>query len=192
MRFWHEPDSPLLRKPDGLKPLFRAIGDAATLKYLGGGGPGCFYPEEAPSNLRRVFHSFVVLGFLLDFVSTSLAFVYEDFLKILPPYDYFSAPVIFGTVGGVFLVVGAIGLLSLKIASDRELGNPIAYSLDYAFLLTLWADGPDRVARFIVPRDIGTWHASHCASRYGRCAVLDGALREVRALCLSVFRSASI
>jgi len=140
-RFWNEPDSPLLRKPGGLKPLFRAIGDAATLKYLGGGGPGCFYPEESPSNLRRVFHSLLVLGFLLDFVSTTLAFVYEDFLRILPPYEYLSAPVVFGTLGGVLLVIGAIGLLALKVKSDRALGTPLAYSLDYAFLLTLGLTG---------------------------------------------------
>jgi citrate/tricarballylate utilization protein len=141
LRFWNEPDSPLLRKPDGLKPLFRAIGDAATLKYLGGGGPGCFYPEEAPSNLRRAFHTSLVLGFLLDLASTTVAFVYEDFLHWLPPYPYLSAPVVLGTVGGVLLVIGAIGLLALKVASDRALGNPIAYSLDYAFILTLGLTG---------------------------------------------------
>ena len=141
VRFWNEPDSPLLRRPSGLKPLFRAIQDAATLKYLDGGGRGCFYSEQAPSQLRRIFHTCVVVGFLLDLVSTTLAFIYQDLLHILPPYPYLSAPVVFGTVGGVFLVIGAIGLLAFKLKSDRALGRPIAYSLDYAFLLTLGLTG---------------------------------------------------
>jgi len=144
VRFWNEPDSPLLRRPSGLKPLFRAIQDAATLKYLDGGGPGCFYSEPSPpvsSQLRRIFHTSVVVGFLLDLVSTTLAFIYQDLLRIMPPYPYLSAPVIFGTVGGVFLVIGVIGLLAFKLKSDRAQGTPVAYSLDYAFLLTLGLTG---------------------------------------------------
>jgi len=137
IRFWSRTDSPLLRKPSGLAPALRALQDALTLRYLGGGGPGCAYPEEKPSSVRRVFHSFVFWGFLLDFSSTTLAFVYEDFRHILPPYPLLSAPVLFGALGGVGLIVGVAGLLWMKAVSDRRLASPRAYSMDYAFLIFL-------------------------------------------------------
>jgi citrate/tricarballylate utilization protein len=137
VRFWNEKDSPLLRKPATVGAVFRAIKDALALKYLGGGGPGCSYPEEKPSQARRMFHSFVFWGFMLDFVSTTLAFIYQDFLHLMPPYPVLSAPVVCGTIGGVGLIVGTAGLLWFKIQSDRALSAESAYSMDYAFLFFL-------------------------------------------------------
>jgi citrate/tricarballylate utilization protein len=137
VRFWTESDSPLLRTPSGIAPVFRAMVDALSLRYLGGGGPGCSYPDEAPSWSRRIFHSLVFWGFLLDFASTTCAFIYQDFRHVLPPYAFFSLPVVLGTIGGVGLVIGTIGLLWFKVASDRSLSARSAYSLDYAFLVFL-------------------------------------------------------
>lgn len=119
------------------KPLVRAVGAALGLRYLQGGGPGCPYPDERPSMERRIFHSLVFWGFLGDFVSTTLAFVYEDWLHELPPYSLSSAPVIFGAAGGLCLLVGCVGLIRLKIRSDREPRGESAYGLDYDFLLIL-------------------------------------------------------
>jgi citrate/tricarballylate utilization protein len=141
VRFWTDSDSPLLRARSGLAPVFRAAGDAFSLKYLGGGGPGCSYPEEAPSSSRRIFHSFVFWGFLLDFASTTCAFIYQDFRHMLPPYPVLSAPVILGTVGGVGLVIGTAGLLWIKASSDRALSAESAYGLDYTFLAFLGLAG---------------------------------------------------
>jgi citrate/tricarballylate utilization protein len=137
VRFWKDSGSPLLREPSGLAPVFRAVGDAFTLRYLGGGGPGCSYPDERPSSSRRVFHSLVFWGFLLDFASTTCAFIYQDFRHILPPYPLLSAPVVLGTVGGAGLVAGTVGLLWFKAKSKRSLSAESAYSLDYAFLVFL-------------------------------------------------------
>jgi citrate/tricarballylate utilization protein len=141
VRFWDESDSSLRPKPAGVVPVLRAIREALTLKYLGGGGPGCSYPHEAPSAARRFFHSLVFWGFLLDFAATTLAFIYEDFRHILPPYPVLSAPVLCGTVGGVGLIVGAAGLLWFKMRSDRSLSATGAYGLDYAFLVFLGLTG---------------------------------------------------
>lgn len=141
IRFWARSDSSVRKTPSGVAPVFRAMRDAIGLKYLGGGGAGCSYPDEAPSSVRRVFHSFVFWGFLLDFASTTLAFIYEDFLHVLPPYRVLSAPVIFGSVGGVGLIVGTAGLLWFKVKSDRTLSAPGAYGLDYAFLVFLGLTG---------------------------------------------------
>src|SRR3546814_18708875 len=55
----------------GLREIGRALHDACTLKYLGGGADlGCTYPAEAPSKLRRLFHHFTFSGFLLCFSAT--------------------------------------------------------------------------------------------------------------------------
>jgi citrate/tricarballylate utilization protein len=113
------------------------VGAILTLRHLEGGGPGCTYPEERPSPSRRVYHSFVFWGFLADFVSTSLAFIYQDFLHRLPPYPLTSSPVLFGTAGGVMLIVGTAGLTWSKWKSDRAPAAARAYGMDYAFLVTL-------------------------------------------------------
>jgi len=141
IRFWAESESPVRVRATGVAPVFRAMRDALALKYLGGGGPGCSYPDEAPSSARRFFHSLVFWGFLLDFASTTLAFIYEDFLHLLPPYPVLSAPVICGSVGGVGVVVGTAGLLWFKAKSDRSLSAAGAYGLDYAFLVFLGLTG---------------------------------------------------
>jgi citrate/tricarballylate utilization protein len=137
VRFWTESDAQLLTATNGIGPILRALRDSLTVKYLGGGGAGCSYPGKRPSQARRIFHSAVFWGFLADLISTTLAFIYQDFLHILPPYPITSLPVIFGTTGGVAIVVGAVGLIVFKMQSDRAQGSKQAYSIDYAFLVFL-------------------------------------------------------
>ncbi len=135
-RFWSETCSVLNERGDW-KTLAVAVGDALGLRYLKGGGPGCFYPDERPSSVRRVYHSLTFWGLTADFISTSLAFVYQDFFHILPPYSLTSAPVIFGALGGVALILGTGGLLYYKMKSDREPAAAAATGMDYVFLVTL-------------------------------------------------------
>jgi citrate/tricarballylate utilization protein len=123
--------------PDGVKAVFRAIGAALGVRYLQGGGPGCYYPGEKPSAVRRIYHNLVVWGFLFDFASTTLAFIYQDLLHLLPPYALTSAPVVFGTVGGIALALGTVGLLWIKLKSDRTPAADGAYGMDYLFLVIL-------------------------------------------------------
>lgn len=138
VRFWSEgEDSPLLHKPKGLGPLMRAVRDSFTVKYLGGGGAGCAYPTRKPNQWRRIFHALVYWGFLSDLLSTTLAFIYQDMMHILPPYSLTSLPVLFGTFGGVALVIGVTGLLIFKMRSDRQQAADRAYGLDYAFMVFL-------------------------------------------------------
>jgi citrate/tricarballylate utilization protein len=132
LRCWRE--TGVARGSGGLKPLARAVGAALGLRYLQGGGPGCSYPEEQPSAVRRIFHSLVFWGFASDFVSTTLAYIYQDWLHELPPYALGSAPVIFGAAGGLGLLIGCAGLIWLKARSDREPMGAGGYGLDYDFL----------------------------------------------------------
>ncbi len=135
-RFWSE-TSNVLHQPGGFKALAAAVGAAFGLRYLKGGGPGCFYPEERPSAVRRIYHSFTFWGLLFDFASTTLAFIYQDFFHRLPPYALTSAPVIFGSVGGVALIIGTGGLIWFKLRSDRQPEGTGASGMDYVFLVTL-------------------------------------------------------
>jgi len=135
-RFWSETRS-VLNERGNWKTLAAAMGAALGLRYLKGGGPGCFYPDERPSSVRRVYHSLTFWGLTSDFVSTTLAFVYQDFFHILPPYSLTSAPVIFGGIGGVALIVGTGGLIYFKLQSDREPAAAAASGMDYIFLVTL-------------------------------------------------------
>jgi citrate/tricarballylate utilization protein len=135
-RFWSETKS-AAGASGGWLTLMAAAGAALGLRYLRGGGPGCFYPDEKPSNVRRFYHALTFWGFLSDFVATSLAFVYQDIFHWMPPYDLTSAPVIFGSVGGVALVLGTGGLIYLKLRSDREPAAAGASGMDYVFLVTL-------------------------------------------------------
>jgi citrate/tricarballylate utilization protein len=135
-RFWSETRSEL-EQSGGVKALASALTATLSLRYLKGGGPGCSYPGERPSSVRRVYHSLTFWGLLFDFVATTLAFVYQDFFHRLPPYPLTSAPVIFGSVGGLALIVGTSGLIWFKWRSDREPEGTGASGMDYVFLVTL-------------------------------------------------------
>jgi citrate/tricarballylate utilization protein len=135
-RFWSETRSVLNEKGDW-KTLAAAAGAALGLRYLKGGGPGCFYPDERPSSVRRFYHALTFWGLTSDFISTSLAFVYQDFLHVFPPYAVTSAPVVFGAIGGVALILGTGGLIYFKVQSDRDPAAATASGMDYVFLVTL-------------------------------------------------------
>jgi len=66
-----------------------------------------------------------------------LASIYQDLLHRMPPYPFISAPVLFGTVGGVLMVPGVIGLLIAKRKNDPEPSTPEVRRLDYVFLVLL-------------------------------------------------------
>jgi citrate/tricarballylate utilization protein len=102
-----------------------------------GGGAGCNYPAESFSSTRMWFHHLVFYGFLLDFASTTVAAYYDHFLAWPAPYPYFSAPVVLGTVGGIGLLIGTVGLLYLKSQSDRTPADASMLKMDVAFLVLL-------------------------------------------------------
>jgi citrate/tricarballylate utilization protein len=136
VRFWRTMgrSSPVTA---GLRDVGDAMWDAATLRYLDGGGPGCDYPDEAPSRSRAWWHHLVAYGFVSAFISTSIAFVYQEIFGWLPPYPILSLPVIFGSVGGVAMIIGGIGLIALKRRSDKGPASASMLAMDYTFLAML-------------------------------------------------------
>ena len=117
--------------------VWRAALDAVTLRFLKGGGAGCYYPRKRGSSQRRLLHHCVAGGFLLALVATTIAAIEQDILRRMPPYPLLSLPVIFGTVGGVLLIVGTTGLLILKARADPEPSSTVMTAMDYAFLVLL-------------------------------------------------------
>jgi len=121
--------------------LVNATWDAAGLRYLDGGGDGCTYPDEKPSFARRRFHHFTFYGFMLCFAATVVATIYHYVFGIRAPYPFWSLPVILGTLGGVGLLIGPVGLLWLKHARDPELTDRSQTGMDVAFIALLFLTG---------------------------------------------------
>jgi len=109
-----------------------ALHDIFALKNLGGGGHGCNDNSEAFSMRRRRLHHAMFYGFLLCFAATCTGFVYHTVYDYPAPYPLLSAPVVLGTVGGVMMLIGTVGLFVMKLVDDptpsvrRLLGGDVA------------------------------------------------------------------
>jgi citrate/tricarballylate utilization protein len=135
--FWHDAGT---REKIGVGTIAVALHDVFTLKNLGGGGNGCNDNSEAFSMRRRRLHHAMFYGFLLCFAATCIGFVYHTFLDWPAPYPLLSAPVVLGTVGGVLMLIGTIGLFAMKLIDDpmpsvrRLLGGDVALLLMLALI----------------------------------------------------------
>ena len=54
--------------------------DAGELRYLDGGGVGCFNEDERPTDRRKLYHHLTFYGFLLCFAATCVATLYHYLL----------------------------------------------------------------------------------------------------------------
>lgn len=120
LRFWRDTGEQLrdFAKPDA---LFSGARDVFTLRYLDGGGDGCTYPDERPSFFRRLYHHLTFYGFLLCFAATTAGTIFHYGLGWVAPYSAFSLPKVLGTVGGMGLLIGPVGLLWLRAKADPQL-----------------------------------------------------------------------
>jgi citrate/tricarballylate utilization protein len=137
--------------------------DALVLRYLDGGGIGCTYPRARPSLLRRRFHHLTFYGFMLCFAATCVATVYHYGFGWKAPYPLASLPVILGTLGGIGLVIGPVGLLWLHGRRDPELGDPAQNGMDAMFIWMLFLTGVTGLLllAFRETRAMGTLLAVH-------------------------------
>jgi|SRR5215469_1122108 len=135
-RFWHDTAAGL-RHPAGLRAWWRALGDAAALRNLSGGGYGCNDRDESFSGVRRSLHHAMFYGFVLCFAATCVATVYHHIFGWIAPYPLVSVPVALGTLGGIGLLVGTTGLLILKVVRDPAPGAREMLGADVALLVLL-------------------------------------------------------
>jgi citrate/tricarballylate utilization protein len=117
--------------------VIAGLRDALSLKYLHGFGEDCTSKENARAPWRRWFHHFTFYGFLLCFASTSVATVYHAIFGWPAPYPFLSAPVILGTLGGIGLVIGPLGLWAIRRQTDPATLDPNQQGLSRAFILML-------------------------------------------------------
>lgn len=138
--FWRDANltKPL---PLGWAMIWQAMRDAGSLRYLDGGGVGCFNEDEEPADHRRLFHHFTFYGFLLCFAATAVATLYHYLLGREAPYPWYDLPVLLGTIGGIGIVVGPIGLLQARRRRRPELKVPAQDGMDQAFSAMLLATG---------------------------------------------------
>lgn len=135
--FWKdigEPMSTMTEPPS----LWQAMKDAGSLRYLDGGGAGCTNESDRPTDTRRIYHHFTFYGFMLCFAATSVATFYHYIVGREAPYYWYDLPVILGTLGGVGLLIGPVGLLIAKGKRDPMMKDETRAGMDVAFLVMLF------------------------------------------------------
>ena len=135
-RFWNAMATPQANA--SAPALAEATHDALRLKYLDGGhGEGCNETDDAFTLVRRRFHHLTFYGFLLCFASTSVATVYHYVFGWHAPYAWSSVPVVLGTLGGIGLLIGPIGLLWLNLRRHPQHGDATQRPMDRGFIVLL-------------------------------------------------------
>ena len=138
-RFWREVTPATSGAPLSSPAAAEAAHDALRLKYLGGGhGDGCNNEDDAFTLARKRMHHLTFYGFMLCFAATSVATVYHYAFDWPAPYDFFSLPKILGTVGGIALTVGTLGLWRLNLARDPQHGDAQQRPMDRGFIALLF------------------------------------------------------
>ncbi|HUO01100.1 MAG TPA: tricarballylate utilization 4Fe-4S protein TcuB [Bradyrhizobium sp.] len=135
--FWHDIGEPVGRRADA-GSLFQAMRDAGELRYLDGGGVGCFNEDDRPTDRRKIFHHLTFYGFLLCFAATCVGTLYHYLLGREAPYAWWDLPVVLGTLGGIGLLIGPLGLLAEKAKRDPMLVDQARGGMDKAFILMLF------------------------------------------------------
>jgi citrate/tricarballylate utilization protein len=124
-----------------------ALRDALTLRYLDGGhGQGCNEADDRWTLARRRFHHATFYGFMLCFAATAVATVYHYALGRAAPYGWLSPPKLLGTAGGVLLVLGAGGLLRLRLARHPQHVLAEQATMDLGFIALLALTGASGLA----------------------------------------------
>jgi citrate/tricarballylate utilization protein len=138
-KFWREVTPSTSGAPLSSPAAAEAAHDALRLKYLGGGhGDGCNNEDDAFTLARKRMHHLTFYGFMLCFAATSVATVYHYAFDWPAPYDFFSLPKILGTVGGIALTVGTLGLWRLNLARDPQHGDAQQRPMDRGFIALLF------------------------------------------------------
>ena len=138
-QFWKDVTFATSGAPLSTPAAAEATHDALKLTYLGGGhGDGCNNEDDAFTLARKRMHHLTFYGFMLCFAATSVATLYHYALGWPAPYDFTSLPKILGTVGGIALTLGTLGLWRLNLARDPQHGDVNQRPMDRGFIALLF------------------------------------------------------
>ena len=135
--FWRAMGPP----PQGARAvpsIWQAMKDAGQLRYLGGGGSGCEVTTDPVPDRRRLYHHMTFYGFLLCFAATSVGTLYHYLLAREAPYPWYDLPVVLGSLGGLGLLVGPVGLYTQRQSRDPQVRSDKRSGMDVAFLAMLF------------------------------------------------------
>jgi citrate/tricarballylate utilization protein len=147
--FWHDIGEPIGMTTDAAA-LWQAIKDASSLRYLDGGGVGCFNKNDQPTDRRKIFHHLTFYGFLFCFAATCVGTLYHYLLAREAPYAWWDLPVVLGTLGGIGLLIGPLGLLVAKSQRDPALADQSRTGMDAAFILMLFTTALTGIALLLL------------------------------------------
>ena len=133
LNFWRE----VGRSDIGGRALWQAVKDAASLRYLDGGGAGCYAQDEKMDDRRRWYHHLTFYGFLLCLASTTSGTVLHYIFSHPAPYGWYELPQVLGTLGGIGLMIGPIGLLAERRRRDKDIRGDGQSGMATAFILML-------------------------------------------------------
>jgi citrate/tricarballylate utilization protein len=134
--FWRDIGEPVGGRVDA-GSLWQAMRDAGELRYLDGGGVGCFNEDDHPTDRRKIYHHLTFYGFGLCFAATVVGTLYHYLLAREAPYAWWDLPVVLGTLGGIGLLIGPVGLLREKWKRDPVLVDQARMGMDVAFIAML-------------------------------------------------------
>ncbi|PPQ17785.1 tricarballylate utilization protein TcuB [Bradyrhizobium sp. AC87j1] len=147
--FWRDIGAPVGGRADG-GSIFQAIRDAGELRYLHGGGVGCYNEDDKPTDRRKLYHHLTFYGFLLCFAATSVATLYHYLLGREAPYPWWDLPVVLGTLGGIGLIIGPVGLFMARMRRDPALLDEYRYGMDVGFIAMLFLTGLTGMALLVL------------------------------------------
>ncbi|WP_193142130.1 MULTISPECIES: tricarballylate utilization 4Fe-4S protein TcuB [unclassified Meridianimarinicoccus] len=139
-------------EPVRLSHVTAAVGMVAKMKDLAAGhGDGCNFEEEDRfSQSRRYAHQLVMYGFLLCFAATSAGTALHYVFDLPAPYGIFSLPKLLGIPGGLMLAWGTAWMARLKLAADRDVGDPSAWGGEMGFVLLLFVVAVSGLALYVL------------------------------------------
>src|SRR4029077_6804052 len=124
--------------------------DTGSLRYLDGGGVGCFNEDERPTDRRKIYHHLTFYGFLLCFAATCVSTLFHFLFWREAPYAWWDLPVVLGTLGGIGLLIGPAGLLLAKSQRDPVLADSARSGMDTAFILMLFLTSTTGIALLLL------------------------------------------
>ena len=127
----------LIRQPWDLELLLQLADDRHLALASPSGVRDLNNEDDRFSLARRRFHHLTFYGFLLCFAATSVATLYHFLLRWEAPYPVTSLPVVLGSLGGLGLIAGPLGLLWLNLKRDPRQGDVAQRPMDRGFIALL-------------------------------------------------------